>query len=70
MKKEITVCDRCNHEYYEGEGLTFSIKKGYEMDPSGNGYNPIWKSYDFCRGCMTIHMQILSDERKGFFLHG
>jgi len=67
MKKEITICDKCHNEYSNNDGITFSIKKGSEMDSSGNGYNTIYQSYDFCRGCVQSQMQILSDERKGLF---
>lgn len=65
MKKEILICDRCKKEYEPKDGIEFRVNMGTEMDPSGNGYNNIWKYYDFCRECISAKMQFFVDERRG-----
>jgi len=50
MKITCFTCDKCSQKSDKIQSFSFCVRK--EADPSGNGYNPIYKDLDYCYTCL------------------
>jgi hypothetical protein len=62
MKITILSCDGCGRGIDDDVKVSsYRIKRGKEMDPSGNGYNILWDYIDWCHGCYLRNSSILGE---------